>query len=124
MRKPIGKQKTPVRANTLRRKLTIRKKLSGSDERPRVCVSKSNNNLFIQAIDDTNNVTLFSVQTFGKNAVFKGVNLKNAKEVGEKVATELQTRKISSAVFDRNGRKYTGILAAVAEGIRSKGIQL
>ena len=124
MRKPIGKQKNAVKANVLRRKLAIRKKLNGNSERPRLCISKSNKNVFIQAVDDASNVTLFSIQTFGKNSSFKGVNMKNAKEVGEKVASELQDRKISSAIYDRNGRKYTGILAAVAEGIRSKGIQL
>jgi large subunit ribosomal protein L18 len=66
--------------------------------------------------------TLFSVQTFGKNAVGKAANTESAKLIGARF------RKLSSnitkAVFDRNGRKYTGVIATVADSIRENGIQL
>lgn len=124
MRKPLKKIKNASKAKEQRRKLSIRKKVVGATERPRICATKSNTNLFVQVIDDSNSKTLFSVQTFGKNAVGKGANVESAKEVGAAVAKKLTESNIKTAVFDRNGKKYTGVVATLAESIRENGIQI
>ncbi len=125
MRKPIGKIRSAKSAKRIRRKLFIRKKVNGSSERPRVCVTKSNKNIFVQVVNDQEGKTLFSVQTFGKNGV-KGAtcNKEGAKLVGAAVADKLKDGNFTNAVFDRAGNKYHGVVAAVAEAIRENGIQL
>lgn len=124
MRKSYKKVKNASKAKILRRKLSIRTKISGTTEKPRICATKSNKNLFVQVVDDVTSKTLFSVQTFGKNAVAAGSNVEGAKVVGKKVSELLKEKNISTAVFDRNGRKYTGVVAALADSIRENGIQI
>lgn len=124
MRKPNGKLKSESGRKRLRRKLSIRKTIIGDAERPRVCVTKSAKNLFVQVINDEENKTLFSVQTFGKNAVEGKANKDGAKAVGAKVAEELKGKNISKAVFDRSGYKYHGVIASLADSIRENGIQV
>jgi large subunit ribosomal protein L18 len=124
MRKNIGKIKNASKAKEYRRKLSIRKKVVGSEARPRICASKSNKHLSVQVIDDAAGKTLLSVQTFGKNAVGKSANTESAKEVGTKVAKLLTDKNIKSAVFDRNGKKYTGVISTLAESIREGGVQI
>ncbi len=124
MRKPNGKIKNASFGRRLRRKLSIRKQVIGSADRPRVCITKSNKNLFVQVIDDAESKTLFSVQTFGKNAVDAKVNKDGAKAVGAKVAEQLKGKSIERVVFDRSGYKYHGVVAALADSIRENGIQV
>lgn len=124
MRKPNGKVKNASAERRLRRKLSIRKQVIGSTERPRVCVSKSNKNIFVQVIDDSVSKTLFSVQTFGKNAVDAKANKDGAKVVGAKIAEQLKGKSIERVVFDRSGYKYHGVVAALADSIRENGIQV
>lgn len=124
MRKIIGKIKNPSKAKEHRRKLSIRKKIVGSEARPRICATKTNKHLFVQVVDDASNKTLFSVQTFGKNSVGKGANVEGAKEVGAHVAKLMTEKNIKNAVFDRNGKKYTGVISTLAESIRENGIQI
>ncbi len=124
MRKSIRKIKNESKAKEQRRKLSIRKKIIGTSARPRICATKTNSNLFVQVIDDDSNKTLFSVQTFGKNAVGKSSSVESAKLVGEAVAKGLQGQSIANAVFDRNGKKYTGVIATLATSIREAGIQI
>lgn len=124
MRKSLKKIKNPSKAKEQRRKLSIRKKVVGTTERPRICATKSNKNLFVQVIDDSSNKTLFSVQTFGKNSVAKSANAEGAKTVGAAVAKGLADKNIKTAVFDRNGKKYTGIVSVLADSIREAGIQI
>jgi len=124
MRKPNGKIKNASAARRLRRKLSIRKQIVGSTERPRVCISKSDKNIFVQVIDDSVSKTLFSVQTFGKNAVNAKANKDGAKVVGAKIAEQLKGESIERVVFDRSGYKYHGVVAALADSIRENGIQV
>jgi large subunit ribosomal protein L18 len=124
MRKPNGKVKSESQRKRLRRKLSIRKKISGDSERPRVCITKSSKNLFVQVVNDDESQTLFSVQTFGKKAVEAKANKDGAKLVGAKVAEELKGKNISKIVFDRSGYKYHGVIAALADSIRENGIQV
>ena len=124
MRKPNGKIKNASAERRLRRKLSIRKQIVGSAERPRVSVTKSNKNIFVQVIDDAESKTLFSVQTFGKNSVGAKANKDGAKVVGAKVAEQLKGKSIDRVVFDRSGYKYHGVVAALADSIRENGIQV
>lgn len=124
MRKSYKKIKNASKAKIYRRKLSIRSKIEGTTERPRICATKTNKNLYVQVIDDTVGKTLLSVQTFGKNATASGANVEGAKTVGANVAKALAEKNIKVAVFDRNGRKYTGVIAALADAIRENGIQI
>ena len=124
MRKPQAKVKNASKAKEMRRKLSIRKKVIGTTERPRICATKTNKHLFVQVVDDQEGKTLFSVQTFGKNAVGKSANAESAKAVGEAVAKHLSGKNISAGVFDRNGKQYTGVISALATSIRENGIQI
>ncbi len=124
MRKPIGKIKNASKAKELRRKLSIRKKVVGTADRPRICATKTNSNLFVQVVNDSESKTLFSVQTFGKKAVGSSANADSAKLVGAEVAKLLTEKNIKNAVFDRNGKKYTGVISALAGSIREGGVQI
>jgi large subunit ribosomal protein L18 len=124
MRKSLKKIKSESKAKEQRRKLSTRKKVVGTADRPRICATKTNKNLFVQVIDDAANKTILSVQTFGKNAAATSANTEGAKVVGTKLAEALVGKNIKNAVFDRNGKKYTGVVAALADSIREGGIQI
>jgi large subunit ribosomal protein L18 len=124
IRKQQARIKNPSLAKKARRKLAIRKKVSGTSERPRVCVVKTNKHISVQVVDDSQGKTLFSVQTFGKNAVGGRANKEDAKKVGTAVAEKLKANKTEKAVFDRNGSIYTGVVAEVASAIRENGITI
>ena len=124
MRRPIGKLKDPNAERKQRRHLSIRKKIKGTSERPRIAVNRSNKNLRVQVINDESGKTLFSVQTFGKRKVEARPNKEGAKLVGTRVAEEMKAKNIQTAVFDRGGVLYYGVVAALAESIRQNGIQI
>lgn len=123
MRKPFGKILNPSLAKRVRRKLSIRKKVVGTAECPRVCINKTNRHLTVQVIDDSIGKTLFSEQTFGKNGVSGGsANKEGAKKLGVKLATKLKDSNISRVVFDRNGYEYSGVVAEFADSVRGGNI--
>ena len=124
MRKNISKIKNESKAKEYRRKLSLRKKVIGSAEKPRLSVTKSNKHLRVQAIDDVKSVTIFSVQTYGKAKAADSANAEGAKKVGATVAASLKKSNLSKAVFDRSGKQYTGVIKALADSIRENGIQI
>jgi len=124
MRKNAAKIKNETKAKEYRRKLSIRKKVIGSAESPRLCVTKTNKHLRVQAIDDVKSSTIFSVQTYGKSKVADHANAEGAKKVGAAVASTLKNKNLSKAVFDRSGKQYTGVIKALADSIRENGIQI
>ena len=125
MRKSYEKIMQPARKRLVRRKLSIRSKIEGSSECPRLSVYKSNKHLSVQVIDDSASNTLFSMHTFGKKAVAgTACNVPGAKIMGEQVAQELKNRKIGQVLFDRNGLRYTGVLASLADSIRKNGVNV
>ncbi|MDO9182169.1 MAG: 50S ribosomal protein L18 [Bacteriovorax sp.] len=124
MRKQYGKIQNKKDQRRQKRRLSIRNKISGTTERPRICAMKSNKHISVQLIDDTNSVSLFTVSTFGKDAAADSCNVEGAKKVGVKVATIMKQKKITTAVFDRAGYKYTGVIAALVQSIRESGIQV
>lgn len=108
-----------------RRHARIRKHISGTAERPRLVVTRSNRHLVAQIVDDTQGKTLASASTLtAEFSGFKGTKVEAAKKVGELVAEKAKAAGISTVVFDRGGRKYTGRVAAVAEGAREGGLAL
>lgn len=123
MRKPIGRIASENESKRMRRRLSIRKKVNGSSDCPRISLFRSNKHLRVQVVDDSTAKTLFSVQTYGKAAVGEN-NIEGAKVVGAKVAELLKGKKLSRAVFDRAGYKYTGVVASLAASIRENGIQV
>jgi large subunit ribosomal protein L18 len=107
--------KTEKRAG---RHARIRAKVSGTAERPRLAVFKSNNFVYAQLIDDTKGVTLGAADS----RTHKGTTSEGAVVVGKTIAEKAKAKGISSVVFDRGGFKYQGIVAAVAESARAEGL--
>ena len=105
------------------RKIRIRKKINGTATIPRLAVFKSNNNIYVQAIDDLNQVTIASASTLSKEVKTKTLSTEASKEVGELMGEKLSELKISKAVFDRGGYIYHGRVKSLADGIREKGIE-
>ena len=124
MRKSNGKVSDLKVERRQRRKLSIRSKIVGTKDMPRVCVSKGNKNIYAQIINDSDGVTLFSARTFGKGKIGDGSNVESGKLIGKELAGMLKDANIESVVFDRSGFKYCGVVAAVADSIRENGIRL
>lgn len=109
-----------------RKHLSIRNKISGTAERPRLSIYRSNNNIFAQLVDDVNGVTLVAASTISKEIkgdVKHGGNIESAKLIGKKLAELALAKEISVIVFDRSGYKYTGRVAALAEAAREAGLK-
>lgn len=115
------KQEILKKAKRIRRKLKIRAKISGTAERPRLSVFKSNRGLYLQLIDDTKSSTLASVHS----KQIKDVNGKTetAKEMGKLIAEKAKEKGIEAIVFDRGGFKYHGRVKLVAEAARENGLK-
>lgn len=124
MRKSYAKLGNKKDQQRERRRLSIRNKISGTTERPRIVAMKSNKHISVQLVDDTKSISLFTVSTFGKNAAADSCNIEGAKKVGAKVATMMKSKNLNTAVFDRAGYKYTGVIAALVQSIRESGIQV
>lgn len=102
-------KKVDRKASRERRHLRVRKKISGTPERPRLSVYRSEKNIYAQIIDDVNAVTLVSASSLDKDfAVKAGGNKEAAKLVGELVAKKALEKGISEVVFDRGGYVYHG----------------
>ena len=109
-----------------RRHFRLRKRLSGTEEKPRLNVFRSLNNIYAQVIDDTKGHTLVSASTLEDaiKANLEGKSKKDAtKMVGELVAKKAIDAGITCVVFDRGGYKYHGRVAALAEGAREAGLK-
>ncbi len=110
----------------LRRKRRIRKKVFGSQSRPRLTVFRSNRHIYCQVIDDVTGTTLIAASTQDAEvaALLDGKDKsEQAKEVGKALAVRALAKGIQSVVFDRNGYIYHGRVAAVADGAREGGLQ-
>ena len=105
------------------RHLRVRKKISGTPECPRLCVYRSNSNLYVQVIDDNKATTLVSASTLDKEIKTKACNIAAATEVGTLVAKRATKAGIKSVVFDRGGYNYHGRVKALAEAAREGGLE-
>ena len=107
----------------VRRHLRIRKKLSGTSERPRLAVFRSERNIYAQLIDDVAQVTIVAASSLDKDFNGTGSNKAAAKEVGKLVAQRAIEKGIKSVVFDRGGFIYHGRIQELAEGAREAGLE-
>ena len=105
-----------------RRHRRVRGKISGTAERPRLCVYRSLANIYAQVIDDVNGVTLVSASSLDKSFEGKGGNIEAARKVGQMVAERAKAKGIDTVVFDRGGYVYHGRVQALAEGAREGGL--
>jgi large subunit ribosomal protein L18 len=103
-------------------KARIRSKISGSMERPRLAVFRSNQSIYAQLIDDLSGVTLVSVSSSSNSDSVKVPKVELSKEVGKKLALLAIEKGINSVVFDRGGYLYHGRIKALAEGAREGGL--
>ena len=115
--------KVNKKAIRLKRHIRVRGKVSGTAERPRLNVFRSNANIYAQIIDDVSGVTLVSANTLEKG--FEGAtgNAEAAKKVGVTLAERAKAKGIEEVVFDRGGYVYHGRVAALAEGAREGGLK-
>ncbi|PLX20605.1 50S ribosomal protein L18 [Candidatus Parcubacteria bacterium] len=104
-----------------RRHARIRAKISGTSERPRISVFKSNKGMFVQLIDDTKGFTLVSVNS--KEVKADGDKKAVSFEIGKLLAKKAVEKKISSAVFDKGSYKYHGRIESLASGAREGGLK-
>jgi large subunit ribosomal protein L18 len=121
----VKKVKSEKVAARVRRKVSIRKKIEGTPERPRLSVFRSAKHIYVQAVDDTTNTVLASASDLeeGLKAGLVGKKKDKAKAVGQALAKKLLAKNISLCVFDRNGFIYHGRVSAVADGAREGGLK-
>ena len=104
-------------------KYRIRKKVSGSEARPRLCVFRSNKNIFVQLIDDVKHVTLVATSSRIKDIADQKINkTEQARLVGKAIADKAKAAGYSTVVFDRNGYLYHGRVQALADAAREGGL--
>ena len=115
--------KIDKKAMRMRRHIRVRGKVSGTPERPRLNVFRSNANIYAQLIDDVNGVTLVAANTLEKSVEGATGNAEAAKKVGLILAERAKEKGINEVVFDRGGYVYHGRVAALAEGAREGGLQ-
>lgn len=115
--------KTNRKLERERRHRRVRRKLSGTAECPRLCVYRSNNNIYAQVIDDVKGVTIVSASTLDKAVKTKKSNKEAAKEVGTLIAKRAVEKNIKTVVFDRGGYIYHGIIKELAEAAREAGLE-
>lgn len=104
----------------IRLKRKIRAKISGTKERPRLSIFRSNKFIYAQVIDDMAGKTLVQASDV---KLAKGTKIERAKQVGQMIAEACKAKKISQVVFDRNGFKYTGRVKLVADEARAGGLK-
>jgi large subunit ribosomal protein L18 len=116
--------KTKTQART-RRHLRLRKKVVGTEQRPRLVVTRSARHVFVQVVDDSKGHTVASASTLEADMrTFDGDKTAKAHRVGELVAERAKQAGVEAVVFDRGGNRYAGRVAAIAEGAREGGLKL
>ncbi len=120
------KSTTKKQVRRARRKRRVRKKITGTDQRPRLTVFRSHQNIYAQIIDDTAGRTLVAASTLEgplKEQVDRGGNKDAAKQVGSALAAKATEAGIKRVVFDRNGYPYHGRIRDLAEAARQGGLE-
>ena len=112
-----------TRGQRIKRHNRVRGKISGTAERPRLCVFRSENNIYAQIIDDVAGHTLVSASSVEKAFEGNGGNIEAAKKIGAVIAERALQKGIEEVVFDRGGYIYHGRVKALAEGAREAGLK-
>ena len=115
--------KADTNKQRLKRHVRVRAKISGTAERPRLCVFRSNANISVQIIDDVNRTTLAAASTLEKDFTEYGGNKTAARELGKIIAKRALDKGIENVVFDRGGYLYHGRVLELAEGAREGGLK-
>ncbi len=117
-----GKSKSAARG---RRHARLRKKVEGTELRPRLVVTRSARHVFVQVVDDSRGHTVATASTLEADMrTFDGDKTAKSRKVGELVAERAKAAGVESVVFDRGGNRYAGRVAAIAEGAREGGLSL
>ncbi|MCI8999820.1 MAG: 50S ribosomal protein L18 [Clostridia bacterium] len=116
-------KKTDRKQERTRRHIRVRRKISGTADCPRLCVYRSNTNIYAQIVDDDAKVTLVSASTLDKEVKEKHANKVAAKEVGSLIAKRALEKKIENVVYDRGGYIYHGVVKELAEAAREAGLK-
>ena len=116
-------KKADKNAIRLQRHKRVRRKVSGTTQRPRLCVYRSNANIYAQIIDDVAGNTLVQASTLDKEIKIKHANKEAAKELGTLIAKRAADKKIKTVVFDRGGYIYHGVVKELAEAAREGGLE-
>jgi large subunit ribosomal protein L18 len=117
-----GKSKSAAKG---RRHARLRKRITGTAERPRLVVTRSSRHVFVQIVDDTKGHTVASASTMEADLRgFEGDKTAKARKVGELVAERAKKAGVDAVVFDRGGNRYAGRVAAIADGAREGGLDL
>jgi large subunit ribosomal protein L18 len=116
-------KKVSSNESRIKRHMRIRSKLSGTPEMPRLCVFRSNVNIYAQIIDDANGKTLVSASSLEKGFEAGKTKKESAKKVGVAVAKKAAEANIKTVVFDRGGYQYHGRVKELAEGAREGGLE-
>jgi len=124
-RKPVGKDiSTRRRAAKARRHFRVRRKVSGTVERPRLAVTKSSRHMVVQLVDDLAGHTIASASTLEADVrAMDGDKKARAAKVGELVAARAKSAGVTKVVFDRGGNDYHGRIAALADAAREGGLE-
>lgn len=101
----------------------IRSKISGTAERPRMSIYRSNAEVYVQLIDDVNGVTILSASTRDKDFNRTGNKVEQAKAIGNTIAKKALAKGLTTVVFDRGGYLYHGRVQSLAEGAREGGLK-
>lgn len=109
--------------NMSQRKNRVRSRIQGTTDRPRLSVFVSKQHVSAQLIDDTKQHTIANATTVGKGDKLKGTMTEKAELIGQEIAKKGKKSKVSSVVFDRNGRLYHGRIKALADAARKEGLE-
>jgi large subunit ribosomal protein L18 len=121
----IVKRSTSKAAARARRHIRLRKRVSGTAQRPRLVVNRSSRHVFVQVVDDTVGKTVASASTMEADLrALDGDKTAKARKVGELVGERAKQAGVESVIFDRGGNRYHGRVAAIADGAREAGLAL
>src|SRR6059058_1194709 len=115
-----AKQRVEARGRIRQR---IRRKLTGTSERPRLAVFRSLKHIYVQVIDDASGKTIVAASSREKDASAKGANAAAAKAVGVLIAKKAKDKGVTRVVFDRGGYQYHGNIKALADAARENGLE-
>jgi large subunit ribosomal protein L18 len=108
------------------RVMRVRKKIRGTDTRPRLSVSKTNKHIYAQLIDDVNGITIAGFGSLSKEnqaTSYNGKSKEAARHIGKRIAELAKQKSIDAVIFDRGRYKYHGVVAELAEGAREAGLR-
>ena len=117
-------KKTDRKMERRRRHIRVRRKVSGTAERPRLCVYRSNANIYAQIIDDVAGNTLVQASTLDKEIKIKHANKEAAKELGTLIAKRAADKKIKTVVFDRGGYIYHGVVKRISRSCKRRRFRI